>query len=86
MQRTTWGVVAVILLVNVGIGVLVASLAGSGPVPPPGGTWSPPVPRSTSVATPDTPIGSNATLASPPSIWSVWQREASGIGLRLEEE
>lgn len=47
MQRTRGVFIAVILLVNVGIGVLVASLAGGDPIPPDDATWSAPTPEST---------------------------------------
>lgn len=51
MGRTRGAFIAVILLVNVGIGALVASLAGGDPVPSDDATWSAPTPGS-AVGTP----------------------------------
>lgn len=54
MERRRWFVVAAIVLGNVGVGVLVAILAGGGPEVPPNDPWSAP-PTPSPIATPAEP-------------------------------
>lgn len=63
MLRTRGAFIAVVLLVNVGIGVLVASLAGGDPVPSADETWAAPTPGATPGWTAGTPTARGAATA-----------------------